>query len=125
MQRDAGRSHRDDGGQQPWVESVHEPANGIRVARQLGDERSVGERRELGGRKVHDGGEDSLLELYLYHPGAGEGEPLEAGRQDGAECQQRGEDGERSNRRQAAHERVDEAPHREWDDDADDGHPGQ
>ena len=53
MEGDARREHRDDCAEKARVESAHEPAHRIRVARQLCDERTIGEWRKFRRGEIH------------------------------------------------------------------------
>ena len=115
MECEACRAHCDDRAEKSRVESAREPAHRIRVARQFGDERSVGERCEFGRREIHDRVEDAPLEVQLDVSRAREDEPLQAWCHHGPDGHERGEDCERRGRRHAADERVDESPGGERD----------
>ena len=115
---ETGGEHRDDGGDKARVEAAHESADRRCVARQFGDERSVGVRHEFGRGEIHDSFENASLELHLDVPCAGEDEALKARSHDGPDEQQRGEQDKRYTRRQSADKRVDEASCRERDGDS-------
>ena len=85
MEGYARREHRDDCAEKARVESVHESAHRKRIARQLGDERSIGEGREFGRWKIHDRVKDALLEAQFDVSRTREDEPLEAWRHDRSE----------------------------------------
>ena len=96
MQRRPGSEHRDDGDKKARIESADEPTDGVCVARQLGDELAVGERKKLGRGEAHDSVEHSILKLQFDVPRPGKDEPLEAWRQHGPDEQKRGEHDKRA-----------------------------
>ena len=108
VEGDPGGHHRHEGGEKARVESAHEPADSVCVARQFGDDLPVGECRKLGWREIQDGVKCPFLQLQFDSPRARQDEPLKEGRQDGPGDQQRGNCGKRSTRRHPADERVDE-----------------